>query len=149
MNIITRCMNKKKQELPIKPLVILLLIIAFQLITSFAFAQNGTLRGAIFDETTGEPLFGVSVLVKETTTGAVTDFDGKFEIQVAPGSYTLQISYISFATVNLTEVVVEAGKVTVLPDVLLKSEESELETVTVSAAAIRTTESALDRKSVV
>jgi len=136
-------MNKKKQELPIKPLAILLLIIAFQLITSFAFAQNGTLRGAIFDESTGEPLYGVSVLVKETSTGAVTDFDGKFEIQVAPGSYTLQISYISFSTVNLTEVIVEAGKVNVLSDVLMKTEESELETVTVSAAAIRTTESAL------
>ena len=136
-------MNKKKQELPIKPLVVLLLIIAFQLITGFAFAQNGTIRGAIFDESTGEPLYGVSVLVKETSTGAVTDFDGKFEIQVAPGAYTLQISYISFGTINLTEVVVESGKVTVLPDVLLKSEESELETVTVSAAAIRTTESAL------
>ncbi len=136
-------MNKKKQELPIKPLVVLLLIIAFQLITGFVFAQNGTIRGAIFDESTGEPLYGVSVLVKETSTGAVTDFDGKFEIQLAPGSYTLQISYISFATVNLTEVVVESGKVNVLSDVLLKSEESELETVTVSAAAIRTTESAL------
>ena len=136
-------MNKKTQELPIKPLVVLFLIIAFQLITGFAFAQNGTIRGAIFDESTGEPLYGVSVLVKETSTGAVTDFDGKFEIQLAPGSYTLQISYISFATVNLTEVVVESGKVNVLSDVLLKSEESELETVTVSAAAIRTTESAL------
>jgi len=136
-------MNKKKQELPIKPLVVLLLIIAFQLITGFVFAQNGTIRGAVFDESTGEPLYGVSILVKETSTGAIADFDGKFEIQIAPGTYTLQISYISFATVNLTEVVVESGKVNVLSDVLLKSEESELETVTVSAAAIRTTESAL------
>lgn len=136
-------MNKKSQKLPIKPLAILFLVIAFQLITSFVFAQNGTIRGAIFDESTGEPLYGVSVLVKETSTGAVTDFDGKFEVQVAPGSYTLQISYISFATVNLTEVLVEDGKVTVLSDVLMKTEESELETVTVSAAAIRTTESAL------
>ena len=136
-------MNKKKQELPLKPLAILILIIAFQLLTGFVFAQNGTIRGAIFDESTGEPLFGVSVLVKETSTGAVTDFDGKFEIQVAPGSYTLQISYISFSTFSLTEVLVEADKVTVLPDILIKEEESELETVTVSAAAIRTTESAL------
>ena len=136
-------MNKKSQNLPTKPLAILFLTIAFQLITGFAFAQNGTIRGAIFDESTGEPLYGVSVLVKETSTGAVSDFDGKFEIQVAPGSYTLQISYISFSTVNLTEVIVEAGKVNVLSDVLMKTEESELETVTVSAAAIRTTESAL------
>ncbi|MBS4070077.1 MAG: TonB-dependent receptor [Algoriphagus sp.] len=136
-------MNKKKQALPIKPLAILLLIVAFQLITGFVFAQSGTIRGAIFDEKTGEPLFGVSVLVKESSTGAVTDFDGKFEIKVNPGTYTLQVSYISYSTLTLTDVVVEADKVAVLPDILLKEEASELETVTVSAAAIRTTESAL------
>lgn len=136
-------MKKKNQGLPIKPLVILLLIVAFQLITGFAFAQNGIIRGTIFDEKTGEPLFGVSVLVKETSTGAVTDFDGKFEIKVNPGTYTLQISYISYSTVSLTDVIVEADKVAIIPDLLLKEEASELETVTVSAAAIRTTESAL------
>ena len=136
-------MKKKKQNLSLRPLSILLLIIAFQLITGFVFAQNGTVRGAIFDEKTGEPLYGVSILVKETSTGAIADFDGKFELQLAPGSYTLQVSYISFSTINLTEVKVEAGQVTVLPDILLKEEEAELETVTVSAAAIRTTESAL------
>lgn len=136
-------MNKKKQALPIKPLAILLLIVAFQLITGFVFAQSGTIRGAIFDEKTGEPLFGVSVLVKETSTGAVTDFDGKFEIKVNPGTYTLQVSYISYSTLSLTDVVVEADKVAIIPDLLLKEEASELETVTVSATAIRTTESAL------
>ncbi len=136
-------MKNKKQELPLKPLVILLLVIAFQLLTGFAFAQNGTIRGAVYDEKTGEPLFGVSVLVVETAKGAVTDFDGKFDIQATPGTYTLQISYISYSTLSLTEVLVENGKVLVIPDVLLKEEASELETVTVSAAAIRTTESAL------
>lgn len=136
-------MNKKKQALPIKPLVILILLIAFQLITGFVFAQSGTIRGAIFDEKTGEPLFGVSVLVKESSTGAVTDFDGKFEIKVNPGTYTLQVSYISYSTLTLTDVVAEADKVAIIPDLLLKEEASELETVTVSAAAIRTTESAL------
>jgi hypothetical protein len=136
-------MKKKKQELPLKPLAILILLVAFQLITGFVFAQNGTIRGAIFDEKSGEPLFGVSVLVKETSTGAVTDFDGKFEIQVSPGTYTLQISYISYSTLSLTDVLVETGKVAIIPDLLLKEEASELETVTISASAIRTTESAL------
>ncbi len=136
-------MNKKKQVLTFRPLVILFLLIAFQLITGFVFAQTGTIRGAIFDEKTGEPLFGVSVLVKETSTGAITDFDGKFEVKLNPGTYTLQISYISYSTLTFTDVLVEADKVVVLPDLLLKEEASELETVTVSASAIRTTESAL------
>jgi len=121
----------------------LILIVVSQLIAGFAFAQKGILRGAIFEEGSGEPLFGVSVLVKETSTGAITDFDGKFEIQVEPGFYTLQISYISYATVELTGVEVKAGETVVLSDILMAEEASELETVTIAASAIRTTESAL------
>ena len=79
-------MNKKKQELPLKPLAILILIIAFQFLTGFVFAQNGTIRGAIFDESTGEPLFGVSVLVKETSTGAVTDLMENLKFKLLLGA---------------------------------------------------------------
>ncbi|MBN7802178.1 TonB-dependent receptor [Algoriphagus aestuariicola] len=126
-----------------KTSVAIVLLVLFQLLTGFAFAQNGTIRGAVYEESTGEPLFGVSVLIKELSTGAVTDFDGKFEIQVAPGTYTIQVSYISYTTFELTSVEVSSGEVNVLQDILMKEEASELETVTVQAAAIRTTESAL------
>jgi len=121
----------------------LVFVVFILFISGFAQAQNGTIRGTVYEESTGEPLYGVSVLVKELSTGAITDFDGKFEIQVAPGTYTLQISYISYNTIDLTTVVVSAGQVNVLSDLLMKEEESELETVTVSASAIRTTENAL------
>lgn len=121
-----------------------LFIAVFLLFTSgFAQAQNGIIRGTIFEEATGEPLYGVSILVKELSTGAITDFDGKFEIQVAPGTYTIQVSYISYTTVELASVIVKAGEVNILNDVLMAENASELETVTVQAAAIRTTESAL------
>ncbi|WP_268033552.1 TonB-dependent receptor [Algoriphagus sp. PAP.12] len=136
-------MKNKSTKLFTKGTLILLIVVISQIIAGFAFAQKGTIRGAIFEESTGEPLFGVSVLVKETATGAVTDFDGKFEIQVDPGTYTLQISYISYATVELTEVEVTSGEVKVINDILMADEASDLETVTVSASAIRTTESAL------
>ncbi|SDC72597.1 TonB-dependent receptor [Algoriphagus faecimaris] len=119
------------------------LLLITQLMAGFSFAQKGTLRGTIFEESTGEPLFGVSVLVKELGIGAVTDFDGKFEIQADPGTYTLQISYISYSTVELTAVEINSDKVTVLNDILMAEEASELETVTIAAAAIRTTENAL------
>ncbi|RIW18491.1 TonB-dependent receptor [Algoriphagus lacus] len=136
-------MKNKSSKTLLKGTLAIVLLVLFQLLAGFAFAQNGTIRGAVYDETNGEPLFGVSVLVKELAIGAVTDFDGKFEIQAAPGTYTLQVSYISFSTVELTSIVVEAGQVNVLNDILMKEEASELETVTVQAAAIRTTESAL------
>jgi TonB-dependent receptor len=136
-------MKKKSNKVFMKRTLIIVLVVLSQIIAGFAFAQKGTIRGTIFEEGSGEPLFGVSVLVKETSTGAITDFDGKFEIQVEPGSYTLQISYISYATVELTSVEVKAGETNVLNDILMAEEASELETVTIAASAIRTTESAL------
>ena len=48
----------------------------------FAVAQKGTIRGTVIDNSTGEPMLAVTVVVKGTTTGAVTDFDGKFEIKL-------------------------------------------------------------------
>lgn len=140
---LNRCMKNFTPKSKIARSAAFALIVLFQMITGFAYAQTGTIRGTIYEESTGEPLFGVSVLVRETSTGAVTDFDGKFEIKVAPGTYTLQISYISYSTVELTSVVVEDGKVAVISDILMKEEASELETVTIAASAIRTTESAM------
>lgn len=134
--------NKPHKTLPKGTLAIVLLVL-FQLLAGFAFAQKGIVRGSVFEESTGEPLFGVSILVKELSTGAVTDFDGKFEIQADPGTYTLQVSYISYSPVELAAVVVASGKVSVLGDILMKEDASELETVTVQGTAIRTTESAL------
>lgn len=136
-------MKKNSNKVFMKRTLIIVLVVLSQIIAGFAFAQKGTIRGTIFEEGTGEPIFGVSVLVKETSTGAITDFDGKFEIQVEPGSYTLQISYISYATLELTAVEVKAGETNVLNDILMAEEASELETVTIAASAIRTTESAL------
>ena len=122
---------KKLSTYPLmKGFLVLILLVLSQVFAGFVFAQNGTIRGTIYEESTGEPLYGVSVLVKETSTGAVTDFDGKFEIKVTPGSYTLQVSYISYASINLTEVVVKAGEVNVIGDLLMADEASDLEAVT-------------------
>ncbi|NVJ87213.1 MAG: TonB-dependent receptor [Algoriphagus sp.] len=136
-------MKKYNSKSLSKSIITLIIIVLTQFLVGYVFAQNGTIRGTIYEEGSGEPLFGVSVLVRETSTGAITDFDGKFEVQVAPGTYTLQISYLSYTTVELTAVTVTAGEVTVLDDILMAEEASELETVTIAASAIRTTESAL------
>lgn len=136
-------MKKYNSKSLTKSIFTLIIIVLTQFLVGYVFAQNGTIRGTIYEEATGEPLFGVSVLVRETGTGAISDFDGKFEVQAAPGTYTLQISYLSYTTVELTAVTVTAGEVTVLDDILMAEEASELETVTIAASAIRTTESAL------
>lgn len=53
---------------------------------------NGTVTDA-----SGEPLIGVSVLVKETSNGTITDINGKFNVSAAIGA-TLQVSYVGYTT---------------------------------------------------
>ena len=60
-----------------------------------AFAQTAT--GLVKDKT-GEPMIGVNVLVKGTTNGTITDFDGKFSIPDVPSNATLVVSYIGYLT---------------------------------------------------
>ena len=59
------------------------------------------LSGLIVDEETGEGLIGASVLVKGTTTGTVTDFDGNWEMTVSGLPTILQFSYLGYANKEL------------------------------------------------
>nr|AGO88174.1 hypothetical protein [uncultured bacterium 4130011-I07] len=68
-------------------------------ILGFLFAGNGKITGIIVNKETGEPLPGVNVVVEEIALGAATDVNGYyFIINVPPGDYTLQASYIGYAT---------------------------------------------------
>ena len=58
--------------------------------------QSHKITGIVLDET-GEPLIGVSVLIEGTSSGTITDFDGKFVLDVQPTS-TLVISYVGYQT---------------------------------------------------
>jgi len=57
--------------------------------TSSAFAQK-QVSGTVVDEA-GEPVIGASVIVKGTSNGTVTDFDGNFSIQKVPENGTVGI----------------------------------------------------------
>lgn len=112
-------------------------------IISMVHAQNGFIRGTVFDAEMGEYLPGVTVLVEGSTNGTITDLDGKFSISLAPGTYTLRISFISYETLKIEDVKVEAGEAHVLDDIGLKEASFELDEVTVTAKAVRNTETAL------
>ena len=53
-----------------------ILLLAFFLCVT-GYAQKLTISGVVIDKDLNEPLTGVNVLVKGTTTGTITDFDGK------------------------------------------------------------------------
>lgn len=65
-----------------------------------AFQQN-TVKGTVKDAATGEALIGVSVVVKGTTTGQLTDVNGKFSIPISGEQATLIFSFIGYTTQEL------------------------------------------------
>ena len=87
-------------------------------------AQEINIKGKVLDKETKQPLPGAVVLVKGTSKGAVTDFDGEFQIDAEKGA-VLVFSYIGYKT---TELKVSSPSV----QVLLESDISQLDEVVVS-----------------
>jgi outer membrane receptor protein involved in Fe transport len=120
-----------------------ILSILLFLTAAVSFAQKGTIRGTIIDDATGETLIGVTVIIKGTTNGGITDFDGNFEISVEPGAHDITASYVSYATITISGVNVEAGQVTVIDQIRLQEDVQQLEEIVIQAEVINTTETAL------
>ena len=70
------------------------------LISVQVFAQDRKLSGTVTDATTGEALIGVNVTGKGTTTGTVTDLDGKYNLDLPKEVTTLVFSYVGYTTVE-------------------------------------------------
>lgn len=58
--------------------------------------QKKTITGVVTDDM-GEPIIGANVIEKGTTNGIITDMDGKFTLEIAPGAI-VQVSYIGYNT---------------------------------------------------
>jgi Ca-activated chloride channel family protein len=64
-----------------------------------AFAQTRTITGKVADSS-GQPLSGVSVTIKGTSKGTITDQQGNYKIEVVPEDKILQFSFVGFVTVS-------------------------------------------------
>ncbi|MCW7469036.1 TonB-dependent receptor [Leptospira kanakyensis] len=85
-------------------------LILFVGIPSVAYAQQGSIRGEVLDASTAEPMFGVTVLIRNPQKFAKTDLDGKYELVGVPeGTHTLEFVMIGMETVKKS-VSVQAGK---------------------------------------
>jgi len=118
-------------------------LFAALLFSLLSYAQNGIIRGTVYEDETNEALFYANAQIPSTGAVAFTDFDGNFELNLEPGTYDLEISFLGLATLTISDVKVEAGKVTAFENLRLKPSTNELMTVTVTASAMRNTESAL------
>ncbi len=78
-----------------------LLRTAFVLCTlslSTLLTAQTTVTGLVMDGTNNETAIGASIIVPGTTVGTVTDFDGRFTIEVPDGKFILQISMVGYKT---------------------------------------------------
>lgn len=104
------------------------LLLAMLFVSATAMAQYNV-TGTVTSEG-GDPLIGVSIIVKGTTTGTVTDFNGKYSINVRQDPATLEFSYTGYKS---KEVQASSSNNTV--DVSLEEDIADLEEVVVTGLA--------------
>lgn len=82
------------------PVKMVFLLAIFLVVAVTGFAQSRTVSGTVIDKT-GEAVIGASVVVRGTTNGTITDFDGNFTLQNVPVNGTIQVSFVGYKTVDI------------------------------------------------
>jgi len=78
-------------------------------------SKKGSIKGTVVDAGTGSPITGVSVMVVGTVKGSATKMEGMFKIaDLHVGTYALQFNCIGYEPVTRTDVIVRAGRTTVV-----------------------------------
>jgi len=114
-----------------KKFFLLIVLSVFIGVTSL-FAQTRVITGTVTSATEGEGAIpGVSVVVKGTTVGAITDINGKYSVSAPDGAETLVFSFVGMSTQEVDI----AGRSVI--DVVLSSELVGLNEVVVTALGIR------------
>jgi iron complex outermembrane receptor protein len=77
------------------------MVLGLFLSIGLTMAQERVLTGTVYDGTTSEPMPGATVVIKGTTTGATTDLDGNFQLNVTDGQI-VTISFVGYLTEEIT-----------------------------------------------
>ena len=113
-----------------------LLPVSLWLLSLGVFAQNITVSGTVRDEI-GEPLIGVTLQIKGTSAGTVTDINGQFLLANVPPNSILVFSYVGYVA---QEIAIADRKVV---DVILYENETQLEEVVVVGYGVQKKESSV------
>ena len=100
------------------------LCIILCVLSTTIFAQESVLKGKVTDNS-NFPLPGASIIIKNTTQGAVTDIDGDFTLDISKRPATLVVSYLGFVTKEI--VIQNEREITIT----LESDEQKLEEIVV------------------
>lgn len=94
----------------------LMLTAFFAVSTLVLFAQSSVINGVVTSSEDGEPLIGVSIQVKGTPGGTITDLDGKFTIKPVTENVVLVFSMVGMKTTELTVKNKNSVRVVLEPD---------------------------------
>ena len=112
--------------------ITLLLLLAFSL-ESIA----GIIKGTVIDKQTKEPLTGATIQIINTNTGAVSNMDGNYSLNLKNGIYTLNIKYIGYKTIEIKDI--KVGAETII-NIEMEADTQTLGDVTIVAKAKKNTE---------
>ncbi len=79
-----------------------ILLMLFILTSAFSFAQQRNVSGTVVDNSTGQPIPGVNVLIKGTVTGTSTDGNGKYQVNLSSSENTLIFSFVGYEAQEIT-----------------------------------------------
>ena len=112
---------------------LLLIITFFAVPTGPLLAQNGSIRGFIYEQETGEPVLFTNVYLFKTSIGATSDANGYFAItKIPPGEYFLMVTYVGYDTLKIP-VTVKANDLQ-SKKLYLKQSTVQLSEINISAA---------------
>jgi TonB-dependent receptor len=106
------------------------------------FSQSGIISGTINDGELNDVLPFANILISGTTIGTTSDFDGKYVLEVEPGTYTVSFSYLGYETKAISEVVIEPGAEQII-DVTLNPLANALDEVVVTTTVSKNTEASV------
>jgi TonB-dependent receptor len=115
----------------------------FASVQAVAQAPTGTITGVVLDSQTGRPVPGASLSLDGTLTGTVTDAEGHFTVRAEPGTHVIRFTSLNYHPVDLTDVVVVAGKETEASTVMSSTSVATSIDVVESATAVGATAQAM------
>lgn len=118
------------------------LTIIVGLLSFITFAQSGIITGTVNDGEYNDILPFANVIIKDSQRGALSDFEGKYSLELKPGIYTVQFSFVGYQTLEINEVIVKNGE-TIIVDVTLKASTAKLDEVIITTSLKRNTEASI------
>lgn len=129
--------------------ILIFLIFVFSSVSLFSQSDQINITGQVIDETTQEPIPFVTVLIthpetNENITGTTTDDDGRFDLLTKSQPFIVEVSFIGFETIKITDIAISANQAN-LGVINLKKVNMVLEEVEIRAEK-SSTEFKLDRR---